>query len=95
MMKSHKEVPVTWTPTYVNPRLSGAPKVHLVKSEKYLIALPPMFEYVAEGELLEHIPNLRYQNYNLQDPEKFPQFQANQYMCNRVDSITQMEFLVP
>ena len=72
-MESHKEVPITWTPVYVNPRLSGALEVHLVKNAKYLIPLRPMSEDVAEeGELLEHIPNLKYQDYNLQDLEKFP-----------------------
>ena len=95
-MESHKEVPITWTPAYVNPRLSGAPEVHLIKNAKYLILLPPMFEdVVEEGELLEHIPNLKYQDYNLQDPKKFPQFQADQYMCKRVDPITHAEVLVP
>ena len=95
MMESYRKVPITWTLAYVNPRLSGAPKVHLVKNEKYLIPLPPMSEDVAEeGELLEHIPNLKYQDYNLQDPEKFPQFQVDQYMCKRVDPITQVEVIV-
>ena len=70
-----REVPVTLTPTYLNPRLSGEPKVQLVKSEKYAIPLPPMSEDVAEeGALLGKIPNLKYQDYNLQDPKKFPQF---------------------
>ena len=95
-MEPCREVLVTLTPTYLNPRLSGASEVHLVKNEKYLIPLPPMSEDVAEeGELLEHIPNIKYQDYNLQDPEKFPQFQADQYMCKRVDPITQAEVLVP
>ena len=95
-MESHKEVPIIGTPTYVNPRLNGAPEVHLVKNSKYLIPLPPMSEDVAEeGELLEHILNLKYQDYNFQDPEKFPQFQADQYMCKRVDPITQDEVLIP
>ena len=51
---------------YVNPRLSGPLEVHLVKNVKYIIPLPPMSEAVAEeGELLEHILNLKYQDYNL------------------------------
>ena len=66
MMESYKEVPVTWSPTYLNPRLSGASEVHLVKNAKYLIPLPPMSEdVVEEGELLEHISNLKYQDYNM------------------------------
>ena len=72
-MESPKEVHVTWTPTYMNPRLSGAPKLHLVKNAKYIILLPPMSkDVVEERELSEHIPNLKYQDYNLQDPKKFP-----------------------
>lgn len=52
-MEPCKEVPVTWNPTYVNPRLSGAPEIHLVKNEKYIILLPPMSEdVVEEGALL-------------------------------------------
>ena len=55
-----------------------------------------MSEDVAEeGELMEHILNLKYQDYNLQDPEIFPQFQADQYMCKRIDLITQVEVLAP
>lgn len=80
-MEPHKEVPVTWTPTYLNPRLSGALEVQLVKNAKYPVPLSPMFEdVVEEGALLGQILNLKYQDYNLQDPEKFPQFQADQYM---------------
>ena len=79
----------------MNPRLSGASKVYLFKNEKYLISLPPMSEDVAEeGALLGKILNLKYQDYNLQDPEKFLQFHANQYMCKGVDLITQVEVLV-
>ena len=55
-----------------------------------------MSEDVAEeGELLEHIPNFKYQDYNLQDLEKFPQFQDDEYMCKWVHPITQAEVLVP
>jgi hypothetical protein len=94
-MESHKEVPTTWTPVYVNPGLSGAREVQLTKNAKYLIPLPPMSEDVAEeGELLEHIPNLKYQGYNLQKLEKFQQFQVDQYMCKRFDLITQADVLV-
>lgn len=65
-MEYHIEVPVTWNPAYVNPRSSGAPEVHLAKNAKYPIPLPPMFEdVVEEGQLLEHISNLKYQDYNL------------------------------
>ena len=55
-----------------------------------------MSEYVEEeGALLEHIPNLKYQDYNLKDPEKFTQFQDDQYMCKRVYLVTQDQVLVP
>ena len=60
-MESYREVPVTWTIAYINPRLSGFSEVHLVKNAKYLILLPPIYEdLVEEGELLECIPNLKY-----------------------------------
>ena len=77
-MEPRKEVPITWTPTYLNPRLSGSLEVQLVKNPKYPIPLPPMSKAVVEeGALLGQIPNLKYQDYNLQDPEKFPQFQVD------------------
>ena len=95
-MEPRGEVPVTLTPTYLNPRLSGAPEVQLVKNEKYPIPLSLMSEDVAEeGALFEQILNLKYQDYNLQDLEKFSQFQANQYMCKRVDLITQAKVIAP
>ena len=52
-------------------------------------------DVVEEGALLGKILNPKYQDYNLQDPEKFPQFQVDQYMCKRVDPITQAEVLAP
>ena len=71
-METRREVSVAWTPVYVSPRMGGAPDVPLVKNAKYHIPLPPMFEdVVEEGDLLGHIPILRYQDYNLQDPKKF------------------------
>lgn len=46
-----------------------------MKNTKYPIPLPPMSkDVIEEGDLLGNIPNLRYQDYNLEDPEKFPQF---------------------
>ena len=48
-----------------------------------------------EGTLLEQISNLKYQDDNLLDPEKFPQFQDNQYMCRRIDPVTKVEVLAP
>ena len=73
---SLKEAPMNLTVTYLNPRVSRAPNIQLVKNVKYLIPLPCMSEDVfEEGGLLGHIQNLKNQDYNLQDPEKFSQFQ--------------------
>jgi hypothetical protein len=95
-METRKEVPIMLTATYLSPRVRRAPKMHLAKNTNYLIPLPPMSEDVKEeGTLVGHIPGLKYQNYNLQDPEKFPQFQTYQYMCRRVDPVTKAEVLVP
>lgn len=85
-----------WVPTYVNPCQEGAPEVQFPKNAKYPTPLPPMYEHVVEeGDLLANIPQLRYQDYNLQDQEKYPQFQADQYMTRQIDLITQVEKIVP
>lgn len=52
-------------------------------------------DVLEEGVLLGEIPSLKYQDYNLLDPEKFPQFQENRYMCRRIDSVTNVEVLEP
>ena len=52
-------------------------------------------DVVEEGALLGKTLNLKYQDYNLQDLEKFLQFQVDQYMCKRIDLITQAEGLAP
>ena len=71
-------------------------EVQLPKSAKYPMPLPPMSEdVIEEGNLLANIPQLRYQDYNLQDLEKYPQFQPDQYMIRQVDPITQVEKIVP
>ena len=73
-----REVDVNLTAAYLNTRVSGASDIQLIKNMKYLIILPPMWEYVfEEGGLLGHTQNLKYQYYNLKDPEKFPQFQTD------------------
>ena len=55
-----------------------------------------MFEdVVKEGDSLATIPQLRYQDYNLQDLEKFPQFQPDQYLIRQIYPITQVEKIVP
>jgi len=91
-MEPRREVPFTSIPAYLNLRLSGVPDIQLTKNTKYSILLPLMSEdVIEEGALLGHIQNLKYQDYNLQDHEKFPQFQANQYMCKTIDPITQAD----
>ena len=95
-MEPRREVPLKLTLAYLNPRLSGELEIQFVKKTKYPIPFPPMSKDVAnEGALLGQILNLKYEDYNLQDREKFPQFQADQYMCKRVDTITQAEVLAP
>ena len=55
-MEPCREVPVTLTPTYINPRVSGAPDIQLAENAKYPIPLPPMLEdVIEEGALLGHI----------------------------------------
>ena len=39
--------------------------------------------------------NLKYQDYNLLDPEKFPQFQAERYMCRIIVPVTNNGMLAP
>ena len=72
------------------------PEVQLPKNAKYPTPFLPISQHVIEeGDLLANIPQLRYQDYNLQDPEKYPQFQADQYMSRHIDLITQAEKIVP
>lgn len=52
-------------------------------------------DVIEEGMLLGQISNLKYQDYNLLDPEKFPQFQADQYMCRRIELVTNIEVIAP
>ena len=61
-----REAPMSLTSTYLTMRVSGARDIQLAKNSKYPIPLPPMSEDVQqEGALLGHIPNLKYQDYNL------------------------------
>ena len=74
-MESRSNRTLHWLPTYLKPLQEGAPKVQLPRGAKYPTPLVPMSEdFLEEGDLLANIPQLRYQDYNLQDPEKFPQF---------------------
>ena len=95
-METRTDASIHWIPTYVNPGHDDAPKVQLPKNAKYLTPLSPMSEdVVEEGDLLANIPQLRCQDYNLQDPKNYPQFQADQYMTRKIDPITQVEKIVP
>jgi len=67
-----------------------------VKQVKYVVPLPPMPEEVREqGNLLGKIDQLKFQDYNLQDPQKFPQFQEDQYLVVRGDPVTKKQILAP
>jgi len=48
-----------------------------------------------EGSLLGNINNLKYQDYNLLDHIKFPQFQVDQYMAMTMNPTTKIEALTP
>lgn len=95
-METKHEAPVMLTPTYISPWAIGAPDIQLTKHVKYPIPLLLVFEDVLEeGVLFGQIPNLKYQDYNLLDPEKFPQFQFDRYMCRNIDPVTKFEVLAP
>ena len=56
--------------------------------------LPPMSEDVKEeGSLLGYVNDLKYQDYNLLDHVKFPQFQVDQYMAMTVNPAMKVETL--
>ena len=81
-------------PAYINPRDPGAPIIELAKQAKYIVPLPSMPEEVWEqGNLLGKIDQLKFQDYNLQDPQKFPQFQADQYLVVREELVTKRQRL--
>ena len=46
-----------------------------------------------EGSLLGHVNDLKYQDYNLLDHAKFPQFQVDQYMAMDVNPAMKVETL--
>lgn len=72
-METRREAPVTLTPAYLSLRVRGSLDLQLAKNTKYPIPLPPMSKDVQEeGALPGYIPGLKYQEYNLQDPKKFP-----------------------
>ena len=71
-------------------------KIQLSSKARYLLPLPPMSKDVEEeGSLLGHVNNLKYQDYNLLDHVKFPQFQVDQYMAMTVNPTMKVEALTP
>ena len=95
-METRTKALIHWILTYINLRLDDASKVQFPKNAIYPTPLPPMSEdVVEEGNLLVNILQLRYQDYNLQDREKYPQFQVDQYMTRKIDLITQVKKIVP
>ena len=48
-----------------------------------------------EGSLLGHVNDLKYQDYNLLDHVKFPQFQVDEYMAMIVNPAAKVEALAP
>ena len=72
-METRREAPVMLIATYITLWAAGAPYIQLAKHAKYPIPLLPMSEdVIEEGTLLGQILNLKYQDYNLLDLEKFP-----------------------
>ena len=66
---------MSFLPMYVFPLRHEATKIQLSTKAKYLVSWPPMSEDVEEeGSLLGYVNDLKYQDYNLLDHIKFPQF---------------------
>ena len=87
---------MSFLPTYVCLLRHEAPKIQLSSKARYPVPLPPMSEDVEEeGSLLGHVNDLKYQDYNLLDHVKFPQFQVDQYMAMTVNPATKVEALTP
>lgn len=69
-MESHSNKSLHWIYAYVNLCQEGVPEVQLPKNAKYPTPLLSMSEdVIEEGDMLAKIPQLRYQDYNLQDPK--------------------------
>ena len=87
---------MSFLPVYVCLLQHEAPKIQLSTKARYPVPLPPMSEDVEEeGSLLGNINNLKYQDYNLLDHIKFPQFQVDQYMAMTMNPTTKIEALTP
>ena len=87
---------MSFLPSCVCPLRHEAPKVQLFAKAKYLVPLPPMSKDVEEeGSLLGYVNDLKYQDYNLLDHIKFPQFQVDQYMAMTMNPTMKVEALTP
>ena len=87
---------MSFLPAYVCPLQHEEPKIQLSSKARYLVPLPPMSEEVEEeGSLLGYVNDLKYQDYNLFDHVKFPQFQVDQYMVMTINPTTKVEALTP
>ena len=85
---------MSFFPAYVFPLRHEAPKIQLSTKAKYLVPLSLMSEDVEEkGSLLGYVNDLKYQDYNLLDHIKFPQFQVDWYMSMTVNSTMKVEAL--
>lgn len=87
---------MSFLPAYVFLLWHDALKIQLSSKARYPVPLSPMFEDVEEeGSLLGHVNDLKYEDYNLLDHVKFPQFQVDQYMVMTVKPTTKVEALTP
>jgi len=69
---------MSFFPAYVCPLRREAPKIMLSAKANYLVPLSPMLKDVEEeGSMLGCVNDLKYQDYNLLDHIKFPQFQVH------------------
>ena len=85
---------MSFFPAYVCSLRHEAAKIQLSTKAKYHVSLPPMSEDVEEeGSILGYINDLKYQDYNLVDHTKFPQFQVDEYTSMTVNPVTKVEAL--
>ena len=87
---------MSFLPAYVCPLRHEASKIQLSSKARYPVPLPPMSEDVEEeGSLLGYVNDLKFQDYNLLDHIKFPQFQIDQYMAMSVNLAMKVGALTP
>ena len=87
---------MSFLPAYVCLPRHEVPKFQLSAKAKYPVPLPPMSEDIEqEGSLLGYVNDLKYQDYNLLNHIKFPQFQVDQYMSMTMNPAKKVEALTP